>query len=49
MRRPPVCPVGPIVSTAEKPQGEKVPVAPISSAAAARLSSRPAQQGTFVS
>jgi hypothetical protein len=35
--RPPVWPVGPIVSTTESPHGENVPVAPISSAAAARL------------
>ena len=39
VRRPPVWPVGPIVSTTERPHGENVPVAPIRSAAAARLSS----------
>ena len=33
VRRPPVCPVGPIVSITESPQGEKVPVAPISTLA----------------
>ena len=40
VRRPPVWPVGPIVSITESPQGEKVPVAPISSAATLRGRSR---------
>ena len=50
IRRPPVWPVGPIVSIAESPHGEKVPVAPISSAAAGEGELQGAtQHGTFVS
>ena len=51
VRRPPVWPVGPIVSITDSPQGEKVPVAPISRAATPRaISSGPEHQhGTRVS
>ena len=49
VRRPPVWPVGPIVSIIEKPHGDQVPVAPTSRPASERARlERLHQQGTFV-